>query len=314
MSEFIINTIILMYGDGLASKCADWMDKIWNVIVDIFNAGLVDNAFTAFASVSAALLLLYFLMDMTSQASKELLTLEKFVIMSIKYVIAIVILLNASVLMQGVVTIGQSLYNTAATVELKNIEEEGTSTYSSYKAGYDGDDNAAKEAMVDAYEGNLNGNIIEKTITKIGHVLNCFIPFIIGFVCQLVCMLIVTTNTLNICIRGFFVPLAIPQLFEEGMRSSGVKYIKSFAAYCIEMAVIVITLRLSSHVANYIQTHLYNWECQIFSSNNGVTVFNASNIDAVLGFSQLIPAIIPMLTAIVGIGGASKVTHEITGA
>lgn len=313
MSKLIINTIVLIYGDGLASKCNEWMSKIWDAITEIFANGLVDNAYTAFSAVSASLLLLYFLMDMTTQASRELLTLEKFTLMGIKYVVAIVILLNINDITNGIVTIGKSIYNTALNVTFTNITGEGMGSYSSFKAAYSSDD-AAKEAMVSIYEGNLPSDVIDKFGALAGDVVSCFFPYLIGFLCQMVSMLIVTTNALNICIRGFFIPLAIPQLFEDGMRSAGVRYIKSFAAYCLEMAVIVITLRFSSHLANYIQSHLYAWECQIFTMVDGVTVFNADKVDDVLSADKLIPALIPMVAAMTGIAGSSKLTHEITGA
>lgn len=313
MSEFIINAIVLVYGDGLALKCSEWMDKIWEVITEVFNNGLVDNAFTAFSAVSASLLILYFLMDMTSQVSRELLTLEKFIVMGIKYVIAIVILLNVTDLVNGIVTIGKALYNQAVVLDLGDLNTDGASTYSNYKAANGYNDTQAKEAMVEAYDGYVGTDILD-IFPKLGHVLRCFVPWLIGFVCQLVCMLIVTTNALNIFIRGFFIPLAVPQLFEDGMRSSGVRYIKSFTAYCIEMAVIVITLRFSSHLGNYITTSIYNFSTGFFESNGGATIFNASFIDQGLDFNNLIPALIPMLAAIAGISGAAKVTHDITGA
>ena len=89
MAGLIYKIIELIYGGGLTESVTKWMDALWNVLIIIFqNNDLIGSAYIVFAGISASLLVFFFYMEIASQASKDLLSLEKLVLFFIKYIIA----------------------------------------------------------------------------------------------------------------------------------------------------------------------------------------------------------------------------------
>lgn len=321
MVGFIYKVLETIYGGGLADKVSNWMTKVWATMTTIFtNNDLIGSAYSVFSGVAASLLVLYFYMEIASQASRELLTLEKLVIFCIKFIVAFMILLNSKGIMNGLMTFGEEIYKKVDTVQIASSSEEDHS-WDTFIANNPGNDEKGRNIKImEELEKNYKGGVSE-FLDALGAVMIGAIGMLIAFVCQLLCYLICTTNALNICVRGFMAPLAIPQLFEEGQRSAGVRYFKSFIATCLEMAVILITLRLASELSLQLQPVIFGvvtgstpdgasqgtgW---LFSGGE----MNIQNVDFALSILGLVPSLLPLLAATGAIGGVAKITHDIVG-
>ena len=112
MVGLIYQILELVLGGGLANSVRGWMDKVWEVLQNLFNgtnggSGIVGDGYSAFSAVGASLLILYFFMEITSKASMDLLTFEKLVVLCIKFLVAFMIILNLKTIMNGMLELGK---------------------------------------------------------------------------------------------------------------------------------------------------------------------------------------------------------------
>ena len=322
MVDLIYKIMETVYGGGIAEKVSGFMAAVWEALTDIFDgSSLVESAYTTFGGVAAALMVLYFYMDIASQASRDLLTLEKLVVFCIKFLVAFMILLNSKPIMNNLLKLGHELYKSTTTTQIVSDEAmDGKDDHSWDKVLSEQsgalDDEGRPQEIVDAIEESYSGGF-KKTINGLGIILTGSIGLLIGFVCQIICYLTCTTNALNICVRGFMAPLALPQLFEEGQRSAGVRYLKAFIAACLEMTLIYVTLRLASKLSTSLQpaamNAMYGKSGEYLFTNGHLTDPTGAGIKKAFGVKALIPALIPQLAAAGAIAGVAKITHDITG-
>lgn len=317
MTGMIYKILEAVYGSGITESVSKWMDKLWGTLNVIFQTNnLVNSAYIAFAGVASALLVLYFYIEITSQASRDLFTLEKLVIMFIKYIVAFLILIYSKEIMNGILAIGQGVYEKTKDATFSNGGESNC-TWDYMISKHPGNDSKGRNIYVMNTLKRLYSGGVSEFIEALGVVIPGILGLIVAFACKLSCYLICTTNVLNICVRAYMSPLAIPQLFEEGQRSSGIRYFKSFAATCLEMALIIITLRLASQIAVALQPALLS----ISSDGSFGTGFlvdeqgklNEGNIEIALSIMGLIPALVPHLAAVTAIAGVNRITHDIVG-
>lgn len=330
MAKMIYNAVELLYGGGLADEVAKFMKKMWQAVSSLSQSE-ISNGYSIFSAVAAALLVLYFYMDIASQASRDLLTLEKLTVFCVKFIVAFVILLNVSTFMNGFVSIGQSLWNTVST-NTKSIgsnvtsESEGRqqATFDEFINANPGDDDenpGYNKKLLDAIETEYPSGI-KGFFKAFDLLLPCLVVWLVGTVLKFLCYFAVIKNALEIVVRGYLSPLAIPQLFEEGQRSAGIRYIKAFAAVCLEMMVMIVFLRLGSNLAMYIQNTFYGVVSdsgQVISGalfvkdGNNVTCY-PTNIAMSLNMIQIIMGLLPNVVAVTAAQGAGKITREIAGA
>ena len=145
------------------------------------------------------------------------------------------------------------------------------------------------------------------------------LAYVVGFACNMICYFICTANVLNICVRGYASPLAIPQIFDEGQRSTGIRYFKSFMAAALEMGMIVIVLRLAGQISTALQPAIFGiikegasgvtGDGYLFVDGDIVT----ANLDFALSAIGLIPSLLPHLAAAGAIAGVNKITRDIVG-
>ena len=324
MSGLIYKIIELIYGGGLTESVTKWMDALWNVLIIIFqNNDLIGSAYITFAGISASLLVFFFYMEITSQASKDLLSLEKLVLFFIKYIIAFLILLNAKEIMNGLLVIGQGVYEKAKDASF-SVDGAGNGTnytwdYVIEKHTADGFDDQGRSIYVMNILDGLYGSSISGFFNGLSILIPGLLAYVVGFACNMICYFICTANVLNICVRGYASPLAIPQIFDEGQRSTGIRYFKSFMAAALEMGMIVIVLRLAGQISTALQPAIFGiikegasgvtGDGYLFVDGDIVT----ANLDFALSAIGLIPSLLPHLAAAGAIAGVNKVTRDIVG-
>lgn len=330
MEKLIYNTLVLVYGGGMADGVAKFARKMWEALNELME-GNIGNAYSIFSAVAAALLVLYFYMDLASQASRDLLTLEKLVGIFIKFIIAFVILINVQTIMVQVTKFGYGIFDMVdnASMSLTTTKgDEGVVSGNKEMISFDEYAAAKSDDDGDGYIDELY-NQLDSDYGGITHFLNgltlllpCLLSWIVNLGCKFVCYFAIVRNAMDIVVRGFLSPLAIPQLFEEGQRSSGVRYIKIFAATCLEMAVIVVCFKAASLLATVIQVSLFG---AITESGNtiglmfyrvkdsGIIGCDVDNIGTSLDAMHIIMGLLPSVVAAGMAGGTSKFTRDIVG-
>ncbi len=90
------------------------------------------------------------------------------------------------------------------------------------------------------------------TGAKTGHffwncqaVIQLILPFVISFVTQVVAGVMYLSICLEIFLTRFFVPFAITDIYQEGLRSPGFRYLKKFFGRYLRLATIFIILKVS---------------------------------------------------------------------
>lgn len=73
------------------------------------------------------------------------------------------------------------------------------------------------------------------------------IPWLVTVICELVVKLIALMRHMEIFARATFFPIAIGDSY-GGMSSSGVRYMKTFLALCLQSAVVIALMRISDFV------------------------------------------------------------------
>ena len=100
---------------------------------------------------------------------------------------------------------------------------------------------AAREDAADTLLEALTGHRLLETLLAI---LQLFVPFILSWGAKLFALVMVMTLLFEIGIRKFFAPLAVTDIYQDGLRSSGARYLKKYIACYMKLliaAVIVAT-------------------------------------------------------------------------
>ena len=71
------------------------------------------------------------------------------------------------------------------------------------------------------------------------------LPFVLSFVTQVVAVVMYLTICLEIFLTRFFVPFAVTDIYQEGLRSPGFRYLKKFFGRYLRLATIFIILRVA---------------------------------------------------------------------
>lgn len=315
MPQFVYNAVDILFGGGLAEDMSDWMTSLFSALTSIINGSLISTAMNIFSAIACSLLILYFFMDLVDQAKRDMFSFEKLIVGFIKFLAAFAVLLCLPDILSGLVQIGEALYNlmqetgsgtissaitsgSSGSIRLFTDIPLSSSGRSAWTQMPDWSESAVQEAFEDAF-----GFGPVKLIKNIQLLIICFIVWIIGMIAKIAGYFICTANALMIIVRIVFSPVAVVQLFEDGSRSSGMRYIKGLAADCITMAVIVVILIVSSALTN-----------GLVSSFTSITEITCSDLTSVLTLKNVAIVLVPELVAVGAMASGSKVAHDVMGA
>ena len=299
MAKFVYDTLVILLGGGLTEEMADWMAGLFATVLRLINGRLMSTAMNIFAAVACSMLILYFFMDLVDQAKRDMFSLEKLIVSFIKFLAAFVVLLCLKDLVTYVVQIGNYLYLTlssegsgtlhdaivsgsSARIRLFDEIPTGSSGRSTF---YEMPDWTS--ATQDAFEDNFKG--ILALVKNIQVYVICAIAGVIGFIAKIAGYFICTSNAVLVIARVVFSPIAVVQLFEDGSRSAGMRYlIILYAASAITSGLIVDLTSISE--------------------------INFDNLTDVITFSNLAIILVPELVAIGAMASGGKIAHDIMGA
>lgn len=312
MAKFVYDTLVILLGGGLTEEMADWMAGLFATVLRLINGRLMSTAMNIFAAIACSMLILYFFMDLVDQAKRDMFSLEKLIVSFIKFLAAFVVLLCLKDLVTYVVQIGNFLYLTLSSEGSGTLHDAIVSGSSARIRLFDeiplGDSGrtsfyempdwttATEEAFGDEY------NVLS-IIKNIQIYVICAIAGVIGFIAKIAGYFICTSNAVLVIARVVFSPIAVVQLFEDGSRSAGMRYLKGLAADCITMAVIIIILYAASAITSGLVVDL-----------TSISEINFSNLNNVITFGNLAIILVPELVAIGAMASGGKIAHDIMGA
>lgn len=304
MDTFVYNTLQMIFGGGMIVDINDFLGKVINATQDMFSNN-ISVLVTTFSVIAGSLMIIFLYIDLTSNATKELLTLERLILTFIKFFIAMLFLIYLPEILDALFRLAIGIYDMACEnftydnldYGIRFFPDDGNNNPSVFP-----DFDKIKDALKDAGYSNMATAIVK-------HIAE-FIPLLLAnmvfFVAKAAAYLITVSNAIMIIVRAVFAPIGIVQLFDEGQRSNGIRYLKKFASDALTFAAIVGIL----YAASLLQGQLIS---AVVSANlDGV--LSVDNIPDVLEFSTLIPVVIIQLSAAGAIMKAAQLSNDIVGA
>lgn len=282
---------------------SDFLGEVITATQDLFSDN-VSVLVTTFSVIAGSLMIIFLYIDLTSNATKELLTLERLILTFIKYFIAMVILIYLPEILNSLFELAKGIYDVAC----ENF------TYDNLDYGIrffpnDGNSNPSVfpdfETIKDALSDAGYSNKVTAVIKHISEFIPLLLVNLVFFVAKAAAYLITVSNAIMVLVRAVFAPIGIVQLFDEGQRSNGIRYLKKFASDALTFAAIVGIL----YAASLLQGQLI---ASVVSENLG-GVLSVDNISDVLNLSTLVPIVIIQLSAAGAILKAAQLSNDIVG-
>ena len=301
VAEWYYDVLKILFGSSLIEELSLWMTKLFQGIKDLLGNGFVDYSLMIFSAIACSLLVVYFFADLTNQVSREMFSLEKLVVSFVRLFVAFAILIVLPDLVTGIVDIGSALYTWMSSGEVQQAIT-GPGHTESNGITYFGSAQWPPYADVQSqFEENFNG--MWGMVSHMGLMLTCCIPALLAMGARLIGYFLTTVNAVMIVARVFFAPVAVVQIFDEGTRSAGIRYIKRLAADCITMAVMVVIFSVvSSLTATVVGDTL---------GNTSMTIDNIGSEFVTWG--NMAKILVPEITAVGGMAGAAKLAHDVIG-
>ena len=260
-AEQIFNTLVMLFGNGLLSDITDFLETVNSATSTALGGGIIADAIAIFKGLGSALVILFFLIELLNETQRDMLTFERLIVMIIRLLAVTVIIMNLESIVIGIEALSSQIFST-----VKTMATGASSSFSIFgqnaSTGYQFDEIA--DNMRDALDAGLKDSL--------SIILQLLLPWIISRL-SFVCAYVVSVGrSLELIARAIFSPIGVAQLFEDGTRSSGMRYLKKFAACAMQLAVIAIILYAAGALNNSL----------VPTFGSGYMTINADNIMDIL--------------------------------
>lgn len=254
MGKMIFETLGSIYGSTLVSDVSEFVSGIMNAVIALLTDAEISALLGIFTGIAGTFMVLYFWIDLTDKASKDMFTFEKLVIALIKLFVGFAILLYLKDIITGTFKVAKGLYDMVeanvsleASSELQFFPGEGNPDPSKWP----------KWSQMQKQFEDAGYKSTASTVGKhIGMVFKTFLPWAACWLAKIVSYFFVVSNAVTFIARIIFAPIGVSQCFEEGQRSSGIRYLKKMAADAISFAVILGIIYAGSKMQAAIMTNV----------------------------------------------------------
>lgn len=333
MDDLIYYGMDSIIGSPIADDVTKWINTLFTNIKPFFETGGGMSQFvTMFSGVAGALLVLYFFIDIIGQASRDILSIDRLVVALIKLVAALAVLVSLQSIIYYIIDFGQNM------VIWMSADDGGKGVFSSFSSLTKSDTKvknhgfyffAQNQKTWPNHEEFLNLNDpprfengkglkyysgVFAFFNSFSLVIKLAIPMIISLAARLAGYFLATSNMVMLIVRCVFSPLAVVQLFEDGSRSAGIRYLKGIFADALSFSVIIIILQVCTYMNNVFLSDTY--KSLIDDNVKGVVGYNSDhhNVGDVFTVVNTAKLLVPQLVTVGGMGGAMKISHDIMGA
>lgn len=319
MDRFIYIELSMVCGQGITKEVVAWMYTMFTYIENAFNSdGIVTTFLGSFRAIACALLILYFVVDLVNQVSRDMFSFDRLILAFIKLIAAFALFLQLSTILSALVSIAKNLFVWVGATKLTTATTDGkVFTYFGYGKGNNKAGEFPTYKWCDEHDKLSEYTGIGGVISGIGIAGALLIPFIIGFVAKFVCYFVTTSMAVALITRAIFSPLAIVQIFEGGTASSGLRYLKALAADAIAFAVMIGVFKVAAWIGSQVTADAISsaWKKSNLSGDYGlVATEDNSNVGEIMDFQTIIKLCLPDLVAIGGMATIAKsLAKEIVG-
>lgn len=178
--------------------------RMWSSITVFYNSIKV---------IGCMLVVVYFLLEIIEASTRESFTIEHLIKTTIKLFIALLVIQNGLEILKLAVEFGNGLVD-----KIAPSDPEATGAPDILLAYY----NEYKEAAW--YE-------------TIGSMAQMLIPYLGFLISYIIILLMVYSRYIDIAVRAIFAPIGMANIYEGGLNSSGMKYLKKFLAAALQGAI-----------------------------------------------------------------------------
>ena len=176
----------LLFGGGLVSDIVDWMNHVFTALDSMASSGFMDNVVQIFSSICVSLLIIYFFMDAMNNVSKDMITLERFILMFIRLYIAVLVIICLPELLSAFMKFGSAMYRWCSSSSFMNdlfgSSGEGTALRFSMK----GHTYSSLPSQADIEEAGIWDFKLSKVLDYLGVAIIALVAMIIQLVVKLV--------------------------------------------------------------------------------------------------------------------------------
>ena len=242
MSKLIFNALSAIFDGSMATKVFAFIESVMMALTAVFTSGEVMRGFTVLQAVAGSLLIIFFFVELTDNASKDMITLERLVLAFIKLILGMCLLMFLKEIIAGLFAFVYGIYHKIANAGVDDVSFGitfwGQSTFpESFDVLSEADQN---------FEG-LDKNPLKAIMGSIGLLVNSLVLWLASWIALGVSYFVAISNAISLIARATFSPIAVAQCFNDGQKSNAIRYLKKFA-----MAVIIGIL----YAASTLQGHL----------------------------------------------------------
>ena len=304
MESLIFHALQAIYGGGVIVETADFLKSIMTALTALFEGEKLSAAMTVFTSMSGALMIIFFYMDLASQASRDIITLEKLVTSSIKFMIALIILIYLKEIIIALFNLCHAVYEMASH-NLSATASNNIKFFPGYfKNARPGVFPAESDGLLEYIKkgGNYKSSI-KGFLNNFSLLFTLIVPYLLSTLAKYAAFFIAISNSLTLIVEAIFAPLGVVQLFDDGQRSTGIRYLKRFTATALSFAVILAIL----YACALLQQELVN------AGATAITSIDVDNMKDVFGSSAGIKMVVIQFGCVGLLFKSQQVAREIVG-
>lgn len=217
MKDFIEKMITAMFGTSFMGDAMNVLQKLPSDFTDAWS--IVTACYNVVLPIGVSLMCIYFLVALVDKITSEQFNIEVLMKLLFKLIIA-----------KFFVDHGLEIFNLLMDVGKAFITEfTGYTTLTAV--------NGAVDAMKAAAMRETNSYSLFPSLL---FVVKMMIPFLAIFIVQIIISFVCYSRLLEMMVRIVAAPLAVSDIFANGINSSGYRYMKNFLAICLQSGIIFL--------------------------------------------------------------------------
>ena len=193
------------------------MDAIWRY---------AEEAYSGLEAIAAGIALLYFLLEILDKTTREMMSLEHFLIHFLKFIIAIFILNNGFKLIEGLMVINSDICDALSKISLDDGE-------------------IRKETwLVEYVYKEVSQGGFSSTVAALTNIVELSVPYFCTLAAHAYITFMCWSRFFEIGIRAAFSPIGMLDVITEGFKITHLKYIKKLFATILQGTIILIVMEL----------------------------------------------------------------------
>lgn len=308
MGEFFYNGLSFIYGPSMSESVTSFLTTIIATLSTVFTNTNIEVILNIFIGASVAFLILYFYWDLNTQATRDMLTLEKTIVCCIRLVVAAAILIYLPELIEYLFKLAKAVYASINSADLSGLSVNGHSiqyfpSVSSDPSHWPSSYSEVEDVFKDAF-----GSKIKSFFSNFGSVLAIALIYIIMWAARIAAYFIALSNAIMLIVRVIFSPIAVVNCFEDGQRSAGIRYLKKLLSTALTFAIIAAVLKAAQVFNDALLANSLSQYNYILDYGSGVT-----SLKDIMSGPDLILGAIPQVAAVGAMLMGARFSDEIVG-